>query len=449
MSDRHGWRLAGLALMLVIVALLGGSCAFGRGPARPAVAIVRPANGEQVTVGQAVQIESLAIDDAAVARIELWVDGVLSQTSTADPARSERSWSVSQTWTPGLPGRHSLTVKAFNRQGLASDPYTVLIEVAPASAAASVSATPTATPTILPTASPSPAPAGAACLNNAEFVSDLTVPDETRLRVGEAFEKGWRLRNSGTCAWKAGYLWVFESGAQLDAPAEVPVPPAAPGAEIDITVPMSAPAEPGRYVGRWRMQAPDGQMFGQRGTVIIVVLPPGLNPPAAPTNLLAQAIGPSAVMLSWQNASGSEQGAKVYGEDGKTVLAVVDTPLATQARIDNLPCGSDVAFIVRTYNDAGDSPPSAVVRLRMPACQPRLPVIHYFRAEPATIQRGQTARLSWDLEGAREARLFPGGESGVVAPGSLDVSPTETTTYRLVAANEYGTVEFKVTVTVR
>ncbi|MGQ9666716.1 MAG: hypothetical protein ACUVWB_05305, partial [Anaerolineae bacterium] len=43
----------------------------------------------------------------------------------------------------------------------------------------------------------------------------------------------------------------------------------------------------------------------------------------------------------------------------------------------------------------------------------------------------------------------PGGEAGVVAPGEMKVSPAQTTTYRLVAVNELGTVEARVTVTVR
>jgi hypothetical protein len=84
-----------------------------------------------------------------------------------------------------------------------------------------------------------------------------------------------------------------------------------------------------------------------------------------------------------------------------------------------------------------------------PPPQGPLPVIHYFRAEPEVIAKGESATLSWDLDGASGgAYLYPGGEGGVVAPGQMTVTPEETTTYRLVARNAAGETEAEVTVTV-
>ncbi|MFQ5926497.1 MAG: serine/threonine-protein kinase, partial [Terriglobia bacterium] len=63
-----------------------------------------------------------------------------------------------------------------------------------------------------------------------------------------------------------------------------------------------------------------------------------------------------------------------------------------------------------------------------------------FSAEPTTIELGQTTTLSWGSSDATELRLVPG--LGSVAPqGSRSVSPTEDTTYTLVATGPGGTAE--------
>ena len=442
-------RLVLALICLAIAVVISGGCALGRGPVRPAVTILSPQNGQRLTVGQEVEVKSVALDTRGIDHIELWVDGVRVQNISPDSSQEPTAWETSFRWTPGAAGRHQLAVQAVNRAGVTSAPFAIVVDVVPAEAI-SMPATPTPTATSPPTQEqPSPTPPPAACLNNATFVADITVPDETPFRPGDTFEKIWRMRNSGTCPWDSRYAWVFESGEAMTARRAVEVPPTVPGADADIAVPMTAPAQPGRYTGRWRMQGPDGQFFGQRATVIIVVIPAGLTPPAAPARLEAEFAPPDLVILRWVDQSNNEQGVRIYTDDGRTLLAEIPTPDVTEARIQHVPCGQEVRFIVRTYNQAGESEPGASATLRTPDCAAGLPVIHYFTAEPAEIAAGQKALLRWDLEGAREARIFPGGEAGVVAPGQMEVSPTQTTTYRLVAVNELGTVEARVTVTVR
>lgn len=75
-----------------------------------------------------------------------------------------------------------------------------------------------------------------------------------------------------------------------------------------------------------------------------------------------------------------------------------------------------------------------------------LPTIHYFTCLPCEMTKGQQSTLSWDLSGATAAYLD--GE-GVPAPGSVVVAPNQTTTYRLMAVSERGSVERLVTVTVK
>jgi hypothetical protein len=55
-----------------------------------------------------------------------------------------------------------------------------------------------------------PAPVG--CVDMAEFVGDVTVPDNSIINAGERFDEAWRIRNQGTCTWGAGYQTVFVSG---------------------------------------------------------------------------------------------------------------------------------------------------------------------------------------------------------------------------------------------
>jgi hypothetical protein len=74
-----------------------------------------------------------------------------------------------------------------------------------------------------------------------------------------------------------------------------------------------------------------------------------------------------------------------------------------------------------------------------------LPTIHYFTCLPCEVPKGEQSTLSWDLGGATAAYL---DGQGVTAPGSTVVAPDQTTTYRLVAVGEQGSVERLVTVTV-
>ena len=83
-----------------------------------------------------------------------------------------------------------------------------------------------------------------------------------------------------------------------------------------------------------------------------------------------------------------------------------------------------------------------------PVPLPDFPVIHYFRADKLNITAGETVLLQWDVSGADQIFLYPGGDAGVTAPGDLQVTPDVTTIYRLVASNARGDVEATVTVVV-
>ncbi len=112
-----------------------------------------------------------------------------------------------------------------------------------------------------------------ACTDQALFVSDITVPDNTQMNPGQNFTKTWRLRNSGTCTWSTAYQLVFSSGAQMGAPSAVSIPTTTPpNSTVDISVPMTAPTTAGTYTGYWRMRNASGQIFSGDIWVKIIVV---------------------------------------------------------------------------------------------------------------------------------------------------------------------------------
>ena len=122
---------------------------------------------------------------------------------------------------------------------------------------------PTATPSKTASAVPSAAPSATAILsgvtptvgteNKAQWVSQ-TIADGTIFKPGDTFTMTWRLKNTGTSTWTAGYLLRYFSGNNFGAPNEVATGrDVLPGEEIDISIQMKAPAIPGSYSSVWVM----------------------------------------------------------------------------------------------------------------------------------------------------------------------------------------------------
>ena len=108
-----------------------------------------------------------------------------------------------------------------------------------------------------------PTNASAATCDWVQFISDVTVPDGTKYEPGATFKKTWRLKNIGTCTWTTSYSLVFDSGAQMGAPASIKFPSEVkPGQTIDINVDMTAPNTAGHYIGYWKFKNASGVLFG-------------------------------------------------------------------------------------------------------------------------------------------------------------------------------------------
>lgn len=153
--------------------------------------------------------------------------------------------------------------------------------------AAYMTSTAQAMPTETPTPTETPAPTATATLaatNTAAstavptstcygltFVSDVTIPDNTKMTPGQQFTKTWRVRNSGSCAWDSGFKFNFTGGEAMGGSSVTLSSAVQPGKETDLSVSLTAPSSAGTYRGNWRMTTGTGTYFGDEVYVLIVV----------------------------------------------------------------------------------------------------------------------------------------------------------------------------------
>jgi hypothetical protein len=140
------------------------------------------------------------------------------------------------------------------------------------------------TATLPPPASATPEPtATVGCTDRAQFVADISVADGAMFAPGAAFVKTWRLMNVGTCTWTSSYNLVFFSGDQMSGPGGIPIPIAvAPGATVDLSVSLIAPASNGTYQGNWKLRNTNGLLFGIPGEFWVKIIV-GQTPTPTPT----------------------------------------------------------------------------------------------------------------------------------------------------------------------
>lgn len=372
-----------IALLIGIISLGLLACDLGALSAgKPTTIITSPPSGSQFREGDDVAIQSTSTDSAGIVRVELAVDSNVVRTDSAPTPQV--SFSQVQTWK-ATPGNHTVTVRAFNASGNASEPAAISISVRSASgatpgqtAAPPVQSPPAVTTGTIPTSTvaaggtPSATAVGA-CTNLSAFVADVTVPDGTSLAAGQTFNKIWRLRNSGTCTWGPGYQLVFAGGEAMTTTNAAVVPSTAPGATADLLIPMTAPAAPGVHTGRWQLKNPAGQLFGiQVNVTINTVTAPPTQPPssscvgnpaiasftAQPTTI---AVGQSAT-LSYGLVSNADSAEIDPGIGGVTTPgSVVVTPTVTTVYTMTARCGANTRTAQVTVTVTPGGTPSAMV----------------------------------------------------------------------------------------
>jgi hypothetical protein len=119
--------------------------------------------------------------------------------------------------------------------------------------------------------------------NMMSYVNDVTIPDNTPMTPEQTFTKTWKVKNSGTCAWEAGYKFAFTGGDAMSGETYTLTESVPANAQVELSVPMTAPNKTGSIRGNWRMSTTAGQFFGDEVYLIILVGGTNTSEPAAAT----------------------------------------------------------------------------------------------------------------------------------------------------------------------
>jgi hypothetical protein len=89
-----------------------------------------------------------------------------------------------------------------------------------------------------------------------------TIQDDTAMVPGQTFVKTWKVKNTGTCAWESGFKFIFTGGEVMGGTTQILDRTVNPGAELDISISMTAPNKTGTVFSYWRMSTAGGVFFG-------------------------------------------------------------------------------------------------------------------------------------------------------------------------------------------
>jgi hypothetical protein len=98
---------------------------------------------------------------------------------------------------------------------------------------------------------------------------DVTITDNTPMLPGQTFIKTWLVKNTGTCTWETGFKLVFTGGDAMGGATLVMDKTVIPGAEVELSIAMTAPNKTGAVRGNWHMSTTTGTYFGDELWVLI------------------------------------------------------------------------------------------------------------------------------------------------------------------------------------
>ena len=456
-------------LVLSVLILLPTACGLPAqvGQARlPVVQVLAPVNGQQVLLGQPLAVQSTATDGQGVARVELWVDGVLVNMAANPAPAANVPFAVHQTWTPTTPGSHSITVVAYNVAGAASNPVLVSVTViAPGSAPPPLPSAPlpdtplpsgpsptaTWTPIVIgPGISPSPTlPAPTA---------PQPAPTATNTRQPSPGGGG-----GGTRPDAPGPITDFEQFGTWKR-----------GDQPNGTFTRSAErVHSGSYAGKLAYNFPSGgndfvvflqtyRLGGRPNQISAWVYGDGhkhylnvwIRDAAGETWQFplgqVKQVGWQQ-MIAWLDPAAPWPAGHIEGPAN----GAVDYPIDFRALVlDDIPdsfSGSGVIYVddlrcaETTRPTATATATPTATRKPSPPPPTGTPYIHFW-ADTTTLHAGECTRLRWDVENVREVYL---DGDGVTGHGKKKVCPTVTTTYTLEVVHLNGVVtQYAVTITV-
>jgi hypothetical protein len=234
------------------------ACAPNEEDQRPRVAIILPPDGARYPAGQAIPFTITAVARRGVVRVEL-LEGDQVVVTEANPTQSA-TFSTRVMHKPLGEGRLTFSAVAMDADGRLSDRFSISLVVGQEQAAYSP-------PPLITT----PVVNERGCVLGAAFVADVTIPDGTVVAAGATFTKTWRMRNTSSCDWGEGYTIAFFSDTPMHPTGSEPVRPTPSNAIAEISVPLTAPTQPGVYTTTWRLKDPAGRFFGHRVFAVIQV----------------------------------------------------------------------------------------------------------------------------------------------------------------------------------
>ena len=128
----------------------------------------------------------------------------------------------------------------------------------------------------IPTIPPAGSGSTANGCNDAKLV-DETIKDKTTMSPGKEFTKVWQMMNTGTCTWGEGYVFTFlpdVSSSDLtgkDVLIKETDATTSPNNTQSFVIKLIAPTTLGEHISYWRMKDPQGNFFGDRVFVDIIV----------------------------------------------------------------------------------------------------------------------------------------------------------------------------------
>lgn len=311
------------------------------------------------------------------------------------------------------------------------------------------------TPTAAATSTPAPP---AACIDGLAFVGHQngqgSPSSPIQVKPGQKFSVVWRVKNTGTCTWDAGYETVYVSGNRMGGQPTPVQGQVAPGQEYDIAVNLVAPQKGGNYQSIWEMENGRGDGVGERLKVSVVVTA-GPTATPAPTQTPVPGImftvdreqikQGECVTFYWKVENVKEVYFYAEGEDWrdngvagegsqKECPPVTTTYHLRVVLLDNSVVTQQITIYVEESVDA--------------------PVIKRFTVDPKQVTVGQCLTIQWAVEGTVDKVTLTANDSvlwdGAPTKGSYQDCPPGAgkVNYGLQAAGPGGTSQAHETINV-
>lgn len=127
----HLQRLAVLLLLaLTLLGLVACNNLSNRATSTaPRVTITAPPSGQRVPTGKEVEVQSVAVGQTPIERVDMYVNNDLIHSDTSPIEGGQFTFNVVQRWVPTGPGRAEVKVVAYDVNGVPSQPEGIVLEV--------------------------------------------------------------------------------------------------------------------------------------------------------------------------------------------------------------------------------------------------------------------------------------------------------------------------------